>query len=163
MLEALTRKFKLGADVDLNDVAGRCADRLSLPPIRFSLSSCCALPCHLPARSSARFYSCLPICRFTGADLYALCSDAWMAALKRAIARQEQRDQEWQQEQQTGSRAADDSFAARGHGVQGEEEEVVVSHADFLQAVEVLQPSLSVEEVAKYERIRDQYTSQQGR
>ena len=84
-----------------------------------------------------------------------------MAALKRAIARQEQQEQERQQGQQAGSCAASGSSAARDDG--GEGEEVVVTHADFLQAVEALQPSLSAEEVAKYERIRDQYTSQQAR
>ena len=38
-----------------------------------------------------------------------------------------------------------------------EDEEVAVMQADFLAAVDSLQPSLSREEVAKYERIRDEY------
>lgn len=49
MLRALTRKFKLSAEVDLADLATRC------PPL------------------------------LTGADMYALCADAWMNALKRTV------------------------------------------------------------------------------
>jgi SpoVK/Ycf46/Vps4 family AAA+-type ATPase len=81
-----------------------------------------------------------------------------MTALKRAISRQEQQER---QEQQDGSSAAASTSAARADS--GEGKEVAVTHADFLEAVEALQPSLSAEEVAKYERIRDQYNSQQAR
>lgn len=50
VLQALTRKFELEADIDLAIIAEKC------PPT------------------------------FTGADLYALSSDAWMTALKRTVA-----------------------------------------------------------------------------
>jgi ATP-dependent 26S proteasome regulatory subunit len=50
VLQALTRKFALAADVDLADLATRC------PP------------------------------QLTGADMYALCADAWMNGLKRLVA-----------------------------------------------------------------------------
>lgn len=50
VLQALTRKFKLEADIDLPIIAEKC------PPT------------------------------FTGADMYALSSDAWMTALKRTVA-----------------------------------------------------------------------------
>ncbi|KAL6748876.1 P-loop containing nucleoside triphosphate hydrolase protein [Haematococcus lacustris] len=49
VLQALTRKFSMAADVDLDAVARKCAPQL------------------------------------TGADLYALCADAWMSAFKRAV------------------------------------------------------------------------------
>ena len=49
VLRALTRKFQLGDDVDLADLASRCQPLL------------------------------------TGADMYALCADAWMNALKRTV------------------------------------------------------------------------------
>ena len=55
-------------------------------------------PCTLPGFG-------LPSCRFTGADLYALCSDAWMTALKGAIARQEQQEKDCQRGQQEGEPA----------------------------------------------------------
>ncbi len=50
VLQALTRKFRLSKDVNLESVARECAPT------------------------------------YTGADLYALCADAWMAALKRSVA-----------------------------------------------------------------------------
>ena len=50
VLQALTRKFVLEADIDLPIIAEKC-----------------------PAT-------------FTGADMYALSSDAWMTALKRTVA-----------------------------------------------------------------------------
>jgi SpoVK/Ycf46/Vps4 family AAA+-type ATPase len=53
LLQALTRKFTLSPDVNLEAVAARCAPQL------------------------------------TGADLYALCADAWMHAFKRAVSRQQ--------------------------------------------------------------------------
>ena len=72
----------------------------------------------------------------TGADLYALCADAWMNGAKRTV-------------------------AARGPGGAGEgppgDARVLVSAADFLGALEQLTPSLSLEELARYERIRDSY------
>lgn len=114
-------------------------------------------------------------CRFTGADLYALCSDAWMGALKRAIAAAEAAPAQ-QQEQQTVNGAADGTGPAgasaaagqqqdqqqqqEGSGSSEEDDEVEVQQADFLAAVQTVQPSLSVEEVAKYEAIRDEYESQ---
>ena len=72
----------------------------------------------------------------TGADLYALCADAWMNGAKRTV-------------------------AARGPGGAGEgppgDARVLVSAADFSGALEQLTPSLSLEELARYERIRDSY------
>ena len=50
VLQALTRKFALEADIDLPSIAAKCPTT------------------------------------FTGADMYALSSDAWMAALKRTVA-----------------------------------------------------------------------------
>lgn len=70
--------------------------------------------------------------RMTGADLYALCSDAWMMAFKRAI--------------EEGNNTA----------------VVSVSQRDFLTAIESLQPSLSQQEVDRYEAIRKQYQNVKG-
>ncbi|KAL4857587.1 Peroxisome biogenesis protein 6 [Chlorella vulgaris] len=94
--------------------------------------------------------------RFTGADLYALCSDAWMTALKRSIAALEQ-----QQAIDGGSSptASQPASAGGGESEQGAQEVVTVTQADLMAAAQNLQPSLSAEEVAKYERIRDQYNN----
>lgn len=68
--------------------------------------------------------------RMTGADLYALCSDAWMTAFKRTI---------------EGNSAID--------------EDVIVSQSDFEIALASLRPSLSEQEVQSYEAIRNQHQS----
>ena len=78
----------------------------------------------------------------TGADLYGLCSDAWMTALKRSIMLLEQQEQ-----------LADVGGGSNSEGNQ----EVVVTHADFLGAAASLQPSLGADELAEYERIRAEY------
>lgn len=65
--------------------------------------------------------------RLTGADLYALCSDAWMTALKRKVKAGE------------------------------EEGQVVVGQDDFVAALSALRPSLTEEDIARYEAIRDDY------
>lgn len=70
--------------------------------------------------------------QFTGADMYALCADAWMSAFKRHVASPR-------------AGAADAADA------------VVVRQEDFMRAARTLQPSLGAEEIAKYEALRDQY------
>ncbi len=109
--------------------------------------------------------------------MYALCSDAWMGALKRAIAaaeaapaQQEEEEEEEQQQQQRhelegpagdpAAHAAQQQAQLGGSSNEADDEEVEVQQADFLAAVATVQPSLSVEEVAKYEAIRDEYESQ---
>jgi len=93
VLQALTRKFRLGEDAALDDVASRC-----------------------PAR-------------FTGADLYALCADAWMRAAQRVL--------------------------QRSSGEEATDVEVEVSLEDFLDALGNLTPSLSEQELESYLRIRN--------
>ncbi|XP_024540800.1 peroxisome biogenesis protein 6 [Selaginella moellendorffii] len=65
---------------------------------------------------------------FTGADMYALCADAWMQAVKRKAL----------------------SF------IEEDDSTVVVKQEDFFQALAELKPSLSLQELAKYERLRVQ-------
>lgn len=213
VLQALTRKFKLAPDVDLGAVAALCAPRRAFArqhgwQCRLLLPTCLITTPHLPpilpsgllVKPSCPSLPAPASCRFTGADLYALCSDAWMCALKRAIAAaeaapaQEEEEQQQQQQQDKEQQAVDggSSSAASGaagatgpagsheaaaqqHDQQGDtqqqtqqegsssdagDEEVEVRQADFMAAVATVQPSLSVEEVAKYEAIRDEYESQ---
>ncbi|KAK9844778.1 hypothetical protein WJX74_006793 [Apatococcus lobatus] len=103
VLCALTRSFKLAADVDLKAIAQGCQ------------------------------------LTFTGADMYALCSDAWMAGLKRTI-----REHEALQRSQKADTAP-------------EPDSVIVSQADFWDALSLLQPSLSEQELQRYAALRDQY------
>lgn len=70
--------------------------------------------------------------RYTGADFYALCSDAWMRAAKRSIA------------------AAPPPPKKAAASAAPAVPKVVVRAEDFFAAIEALQPSLSEEELAKY-------------
>ena len=159
----MTRKFSLGVDVDLALTSRKCAPQL------------------------------------TGADLYALCADAWMEALKRRI--RADGGEAAEGEEQGGSGAAADgsrgdindeedfysegpAAAAAAGPSDGSAPPVVhagavplvikraedgfaassatagvisVTQADFDTALRNLVPSLSLDDVRKYERLRDHY------
>lgn len=103
----------------------------------------------------------------SGADLYALCADAWMLAFKRYIAQAEQKQQQQQPEdglenhhhqqqpQQSADQQQEDSSSSSG-------EQITVCQADFLQALAALTPSLSADELARYLAIKQHYDAQQG-
>ncbi|CAH8336730.1 unnamed protein product [Eruca vesicaria subsp. sativa] len=76
---------------------------------------------------------------FTGADMYALCADAWFQAAKRKV---------------LNSDSGDDSLP------EDDPDSVVVEFVDFIKAMDQLSPSLSITELKKYEALRDQF---QGR
>ncbi|XP_048597954.1 peroxisome biogenesis protein 6-like [Brassica napus] len=76
---------------------------------------------------------------FTGADMYALCADAWFQAAKRKV---------------LNSDSGDDSIP------EDDPDSVVVEFIDFIKAMDQLSPSLSITELKKYEALRDQF---QGR
>ncbi|MCO5554929.1 hypothetical protein L7F22_008468 [Adiantum nelumboides] len=66
---------------------------------------------------------------FTGADMYALCADAWMLAVKRQT-----------------------------HVLESNQDaEIIVRHEDFTEALQDLTPSLSQVELLRYERLRAQF------
>ena len=77
------------------------------------------------------------LCHAAGADLYALCADAWMVAFKRRVA---------EVEATTASSEAQES-----------QDIVTVNGGDMAEALRNLVPSLSLHEIAKYERLRDKY------
>ncbi|XP_071697205.1 peroxisomal ATPase PEX6 isoform X2 [Rutidosis leptorrhynchoides] len=72
---------------------------------------------------------------FTGADMYALCADAWFHAAKRQVL------------------AAD----ADPTCMKDEIDSVVVEYEDFVTVLIDLSPSLSLAELKKYELLRDQF------
>ncbi|KAI5079525.1 hypothetical protein GOP47_0005004 [Adiantum capillus-veneris] len=71
---------------------------------------------------------------FTGADLYALCADAWMLAVKRQTCMQDS----------------------------NQDAEIIVRHEDFTEALQDLTPSLSQVELSRYERLRVQFEGQKA-
>uniref|UniRef100_A0ACB8G9J0 Uncharacterized protein n=1 Tax=Sphaerodactylus townsendi TaxID=933632 RepID=A0ACB8G9J0_9SAUR len=72
--------------------------------------------------------------QLTGADLYALCSDAMMSAIKRKV--------EWIEE-----------------GLDTEKSELLLTMDDFVQAATKLQPSVSEPELLRYKLIRQRFTA----
>lgn len=71
---------------------------------------------------------------FTGADMYALCADAWFQAAKRKVSSSESSD-----------------------SPKDDPDSVVVEYTDFIKAMEQLSPSLSMAELRKYEMLRGQF------
>ncbi|KAG7025568.1 Peroxisome biogenesis protein 6 [Cucurbita argyrosperma subsp. argyrosperma] len=71
---------------------------------------------------------------FTGADMYALCADAWFHAAKRKV-------------------ISSDSSSS----LDDQDDAVVVEYDDFVEVLKELSPSLSMAELKKYEQLRDQF------
>ncbi|KAK6937427.1 ATPase, AAA-type, core [Dillenia turbinata] len=72
---------------------------------------------------------------FTGADMYALCADAWFHAAKRKVS----------------------SSQSDSSNKEDQADYVVVEYRDFLKVLVGLSPSLSLAELKKYELLRDQF------
>ncbi|XP_072516649.1 peroxisomal ATPase PEX6 [Salminus brasiliensis] len=72
--------------------------------------------------------------QLTGADLYALCSDAMMSAIKRKI-------------------------SLISEGLESENDGLTLCAEDFSQALDVLQPSVSEQELHKYKLIQQKFTA----
>uniref|UniRef100_A0AAY4A415 Peroxisomal ATPase PEX6 n=1 Tax=Denticeps clupeoides TaxID=299321 RepID=A0AAY4A415_9TELE len=72
--------------------------------------------------------------QITGADIYALCSDAMMAAIKRKILR-------------------------INEGVEVEDGNLLLCVEDFEEALQGLQPSVSEQELLKYKHIQQKFTA----
>ncbi|KAK4492575.1 hypothetical protein RD792_003390 [Penstemon davidsonii] len=71
---------------------------------------------------------------FTGADMYALCADAWFHAAKRKV-----------------------RLANSDSGSSDQADSLVVEYEDFIEVLRELSPSLSMAELKKYELLRDQF------
>ncbi|KAK9102980.1 hypothetical protein Sjap_020234 [Stephania japonica] len=72
---------------------------------------------------------------FTGADMYALCADAWFHAAKRTVS----------------------SLPSDSSSVKDDTDSVNVELDDFIKAIGEISPSLSISELRKYEMLRDQF------
>mmetsp|Transcript_16392 Transcript_16392/g.42289 ORF Transcript_16392/g.42289 Transcript_16392/m.42289 type:complete len:230 (-) Transcript_16392:173-862(-) len=87
----------------------------------------------------------------TGADMYGLCSEAWMIAVKRKI-REDEEETGSGKSLKAGEKADIDSDD-EDENLSGE---VVVKMSDFVAAVEHLSPSLSAAEIKRYYKLRDE-------
>ncbi|CCE83272.1 Piso0_003844 [Millerozyma farinosa CBS 7064] len=121
ILEALTRKFTLGSDVDLNALSSKC-------PFTF-----------------------------TGADFYALCSDAMLNAMTR-IATDVDKKIALYNEECTKSGKSEITTRWWFDNVATEDDiKVVVNMGDFEKAKQDLTPSVSAEELNHYLRVRENF------
>ncbi|XP_067148757.1 peroxisome biogenesis factor 6 [Apteryx mantelli] len=110
--------------VGINEDRGSQLQVLSAVTRKFKLDPSVSLP------------SILEKCptRLTGADIYALCSDAMMCAVKRKV--------EWIEE-----------------GLDTESSALVLTMEDFLQAAARLQPSVSEQELLRYRLIQQKFAA----
>jgi peroxin-6 len=83
--------------------------------------------------------------RFTGADMYALCADAWTRAAKRTV-----REKERDANDEVGGEGGSDSAV------------VVVRWSDFGDALSELTPSLTDGDLAHYRRLREEFEGDRG-
>ncbi|KAE9464038.1 hypothetical protein C3L33_04054, partial [Rhododendron williamsianum] len=88
-------------------------------------------------REDVSLYSIAKKCppNFTGADMYALCADAWFHAAKRKV--------------------LDPCLDSAGADYQTDS--VIVEYDDFVKVLGELSPSLSLAELKKYNSLRDQF------
>ncbi|KAB2574510.1 Peroxisomal biogenesis factor 6 [Lasiodiplodia theobromae] len=121
-----------------------------------------------PSLSLARIASLLPF-TYTGADLYALCSDAMLKAITRQANAVDAKVKQLNAER-TASNAADSSQKAQlppittahffDHLATEVDTAVMVTEEDFLSAKAELVPSVSVDELRHYERVRRTFEGQ---
>ena len=114
---------------------------------RFTLSPSLSLP---------RVASQLPF-TFTGADLYALCSDAMLKAVTRSARQVDDRVAAVNAERANQGKHAVTIAGFFDHHATASDLEVQVEEQDFELARKELTPSVSYEELKHYEKVRDQF------
>jgi len=105
-----------------------------------------------PSCSLQRVANALPF-TYTGADLYALCSDAMLKAITRAAQKVDQKVVNYNSHLKTGESAITIAQFFDHHATD-EDVIVTVTEEDFIAAQNELVPSVSAEEFTHYERVR---------
>lgn len=106
-----------------------------------------------PSLSLARVASHLPF-NYTGADFYALCSDAMLKAVNRQAARVDDKIKALNRQRSSGQISTAYFF---DHYATNEDVAVTVKEEDFAGAMRELIPSVSAKELAHYQRVRAQF------
>ncbi|EME88180.1 uncharacterized protein MYCFIDRAFT_148801 [Pseudocercospora fijiensis CIRAD86] len=106
-----------------------------------------------PSVSLARVAETLPF-TFTGADLYALCSDAMLKAVTRSARQVDARVHHINEERASREQAQISVAYYFDHYDSENDTQVMVTEEDFVRAKEDLVPSVSVDELRHYERVR---------
>lgn len=109
-----------------------------------------------PTVSLGRVSETLPF-TFTGADLYALCSDAMLKAVTRSARSVDQRVAAINSERAgRGQGKISVAYYFDHYGTEADAE-VLVTEEDFIRAKSELVPSVSVDELRHYERVRSSF------
>ena len=94
---------------------------------------------------------------FTGADLYALCSDAMLKAVTRSAGLVDKRVAQINVERTSRGQNHISVSYYFDHYSSKDDLEVMVAEEDFVRAKEELVPSVSADELSHYERVRDAF------
>ncbi|KAF2452461.1 hypothetical protein BDY21DRAFT_256838, partial [Lineolata rhizophorae] len=106
-----------------------------------------------PSLSLARIAASLPF-TYTGADLYALCSDAMLKAITRQATHVDEKVAQLNREAAANKQRKVTVAHFFDHIAQPDDVAVVVTEDDFVAARKELVPSVSVQELAHYDRVR---------
>ncbi|KAG2352635.1 hypothetical protein BDR07DRAFT_1436787 [Suillus spraguei] len=120
ILRALTRKFKLDADLSLVDIAKEC-------------------PFH-----------------YTGADFYALCSDAMLNALNRKVAELDRKIAQLNQQLEFRQHQLTPQYYLT-EIARADDLHILVTQMDFIRALNELSPSVSAVEMQHYATIQKRF------
>lgn len=94
---------------------------------------------------------------YTGADLYALCSDAMLKAITRSAQLVDQRLAAINEKRKANNQSILSVANYFDHHATDADTEVSVTSEDFTRAREEMAPSVSVDELRHYERVRDTF------
>ncbi|KAI8905140.1 ATPase [Gorgonomyces haynaldii] len=100
---------------------------------------------------------------YTGADFYALCADAMLHAMSRAIQRVNESLEELNQYPVEGHPFPMSSVYYLDHFAPESEKSVLLRLEDFESALETMEPSVSASELKRYEALRDQFEPSKGK
>ncbi|KAK4560709.1 peroxisomal assembly protein [Recurvomyces mirabilis] len=109
-----------------------------------------------PALSLPKVSESLPF-TFTGADLYALCSDAMLKAVTRSAKLVDQKLAVINDQRVTRGQSKASVAYFFDHHATEDDLEVLVTDVDFTNARRELVPSVSLDELQHYERVRDTF------
>jgi peroxin-6 len=109
-----------------------------------------------PSLSLSRVAESLPF-TFTGADLYALCSDAMLKAVTRSSRLVDSKVSVINQERQSHGQNQISIANFFDHYATDADTQIAVTEDDFTNAKQELVPSVSVDELRHYERVRNTF------
>ena len=131
-------------------------------PVRLSLMTALTRKFHLhPDCQLDLIVSQLPS-NLTGADFYALCSDAMSRAIERKICVFQKEIDEWNAVKHDGYPNPTSTAYYLDHIIEKDHLTLTVCNQDFLEASKMLNSSVSPQELQRYAKIREQFEPERG-